>query len=135
MNYATFAALTNYDTVAAALAANGTDGDAWLLNETQIFQDGIMPKSGPAAVKNNRQTQFAQTLGKSWNEDSGGISTPSIDNTKTTYNASKTPMIRHKIAYYVTDSNQAAGYRRVFGLLEDPATTATGRDDDSQVRK
>ena len=42
MNYSTFAALTNYDTVVAAIAANGTDGDAWLLNETKIFQDGTM---------------------------------------------------------------------------------------------
>lgn len=153
MNYATFAALTNYTTVAAALAAKPTDGQAWLLNETQIFQDGRMPKSGPAAVKNNRQTQMASSLTPTItrnkttgvDENSNAITVgksvqsslkdfqPGSTNKVTVAN-SKSPAIRHKVAWYVTDSTQTAGYRRVFGVLEDPTTTSPYRDDDNQTR-
>ena len=54
---------------------------------------------------------------------------------KETVPNTKTPSIRSQISWYVTDSTKDAGYRRVFGLLEDPLTTAPGRDDDNQVRK
>jgi hypothetical protein len=59
MDYATFAALTHYDTPAAALAAKPTDGQAWLLNETKIARDGTMPDSGPASTKNPRDVVYA----------------------------------------------------------------------------
>jgi hypothetical protein len=143
MNYATFAALTNYSTVAAALAAKPVDGQAWLLNETQIFQDGRMPKSGPAAVKNNRQTQMASSLTPTITRNQGTTSTEGYrKSTKgggygvnlETVSNNKSPAIRHKVAWYVTDSTQAAGYRRVFGMLEDPTTTSPYRDDDNQTR-
>lgn len=128
MDSATFAALTNYSTVAAALAAKPADGQAWLLNDTQIFQDGTMPKSGPASVKNNRQTQLASTLtptiqrnrgqanttGGSWQSSKGGgtfVNRETVSNTKT-------PAIGTSVSWFVTDSTQTNGYRRVFGLLE-----------------
>lgn len=162
MNYATFAALTNYATPALALAAHPTDGDAWLLNDSQIFQDGTMPKSGPAAVKKNRQTQMASTLAPTYRRNKISAaptltSVPSAGNlpaignkaagyanttpgggtfvNKETVANPKTPAIRHKVSWFVTDSTQAAGYRRVFGILEDPSTTNAYRDDDAQVRK
>lgn len=159
MNYATFAALTNFATPALALAAHSTNGEAWLLNETQIFQDGTMPKSGPASVKNNRQTQMASTLTPTIQRNKGneGVVTTSVGGRNLTFNTNvggskqsstgggtfvnretvantKTPSIRHKVSWFVTDSTQAAGYRRVFGVLEDPTTTSPYRDDDNQTR-
>ena len=147
MNYATFEALTNYDTISAALAANAVDGDAWLLNETKIFQDGAMgnPKSANTdenAVKKGTQRQQARTLNPTVTRNKGTASqegwrksglTDSAN--KETVPNTKTPSIRSQISWYVTDSTKSAGYRRVFGLLEDPSTTAPGRDDDNQVRK
>jgi len=142
MDYATFAALTNYDTIAAALAAKPTNGQAWLLNETKIFQDGTMPKSGPASAKKNRQIQLASTLTPTVTRNKATASTAGYQKSsltdsanKETVSNTKTPSIRHKVSWYVTDDNQSVGYRRVFGLLEDSSTTATGRDDDPQVRK
>lgn len=148
MNYATFAALTNYATPALALAAKPTDGQAWLLNETKIFQDGTMGKSGPASVKKDRQIQMASTLTPTVKrnkttstEDSNRTCGQDIQSSltdkanKVTVANTKTPSIRHKVAWYVTDSTQAAGYRRVFGVLEDSTTTSPYRDDDAQVRK
>ena len=167
MDYATYAALTNYDTPALALAAKPVDGDAWLLNETKIFQDGTMPKSGPAAVKKDRQIQMASTLNPTVQRNKGnaGVQTTAIaggiggtgEAANYTYNTStggsklnskgggtfvnretvanqKGPAIRHKVSWYVTDSSQAAGYRRVFGLLESAGNTNPYRDDDAQVR-
>lgn len=151
MNYSTYAALTNYDTVAAALAAKPTDGQAWLLNETKIFQDGRMSKSGPNSVKKSAQTQLAKTLsntigrnkisanpgGTKANKVAGYANTSpgggSYVNREIVAN-NKTASIRHKVSWYVTDSSQATGYRRVFGILEDPTTTSPYRDDDNQVR-
>lgn len=166
MNYVTFAALNNYDTAAAAIAANGTDGDAWLLNETKIFQDGRManPRANNTdenTYKKGLQRQKARTLTPTIarNKISAAptlTSVPSAGNlpaignkaagyantskgggtwvNRETVANTKTPAIRHKVAWYVTDSTQAAGYRRVFGVLEDPTTTNAGRDDDNQVR-
>lgn len=167
MNYATYAALTHYDTPAAALAAKPTNGQAWLMNETKIFQDGTMPKSGPASVKKVGDVQKAGTLTPTVQRNKGNVS--GIKSTAIaggilgtaknyTYNTStggsklstkgggtfvnretvansKTAMIRHKVAWYVTDSNAPGGYRRVFGMLEDSTTTCPYRDDDAQVRK
>jgi len=156
MNYSTYAALTNYDTPAAAIAANGTDGDAWLLNETKIFQDGRMasPKSANTdenTYKKGSQRQKARTLTPTINRNKisanpGGTKANKVNGYANTTPGggtwvnrenkpnTKSPAIRHKVSWYVTDSSQAAGYRRVFGLLEDPTTTAAGRDDDNQVR-
>jgi hypothetical protein len=167
MNYATFAALTHYDTPAAALAAKPTNGQAWLLNETKIARDGTMPDSGPAATKSPRDQVFAGNTSVPLQRNKGnqtGIKTTAIAggvlgtaanytyatstggsklstkgggtfaNRETITNA-RTPMIRHKVAWYVTDSNAPGGYRRVFGLLEDAATSSPYRDDDAQVRK
>lgn len=128
MDATTFATLTNYATVAAALVAKPNNGDTWLLNDTQIFQDGTMPKSGPASVKNNRQTQLASTLtptvqrnkgqadttGGTWLSSKGGgtfVNRVTVSNTKT-------PGIGQKVSWFVTDSTQSSGYRRVFGILE-----------------
>jgi hypothetical protein len=63
MDIATFRALSTYGSVAAALAAKPTNGDAWLLNETLIYQDGSMSNPAPsgAAIKKSNQTQKAQT--------------------------------------------------------------------------
>jgi hypothetical protein len=147
MNYATFEALTNYDTVAAALLANSTDGDAWLLNETKIFQDGTQcnPKSANTdenTFKKGRQRQKSRTLTPTVTRNKGTAATEGYSKSalkdhlnKETVANTKTPKIRGKISWYVTDSTQPAGYRRVFGMLEDPTTTAVGRDDDAQVRK
>lgn len=150
MNYATFAALTNYDTVAAALAANTTDGDAWLLNETKIFQDGTMgnPKSENTdenATKKGSQRQKARNLTPTVQRNKGAANTTGGEYQSTkgggtfvnrvTESNPKGPMIRSKVSWYVTDSTKEAGYRRVFGLLEDPTSTDPGRDDDNQVRK
>jgi hypothetical protein len=147
MNYATFAALTNYDTTAAALAANTTDGDAWLLNETKIFQDGTMGNARAANTDENTykkglQRQKARTLTPTVTRNKGTSSTEGYRKSsltdaanKETVANTKTASIRAKVSWYVTDSTQTAGYRRVFGLLEDPTTTAAGRDDDAQVRK
>jgi hypothetical protein len=154
MNYATFAALTNYDTVAAALAANASDGDAWLLNETKIFQDGRMGNSranntDENTYKKGSQRQKSRTLTPTINRNKisanpGGTQANKVNgyanttpgggtwvNRETKPNT-KAPAIRHKVAWYVTDSTQAAGYRRVFGILEDPATTSPYRDDDDR---
>jgi hypothetical protein len=156
MNYATFAALTNYDTPAAALAANPNDGDTWLLNETKIFQDGTMGNPRAAntdenTYKKGSQRQKARTLTPTVdrnkisaavysnngnkrdgyaNTSKGGGTWVNRENVPNT----KGPAIRHKVSWYVTDSSQAAGYRRVFGVLEDPTTTSPYRDDDNQVR-
>lgn len=142
MNYSTFAALTNYDTVAAALAANPVDGSAWLLNETKIFQDGTMPKSGPPAVKKSRQIQMAKTLNPTIRRNKvvssrEGYQKSSLTDAahKNVVSNTKSPFIRHKVSWYVTDSSQSTGYRRVFGILEDPTTTSPYRDDDAQIRK
>lgn len=160
MNYATFAALDHYDTPAAALAAKPTDGQYWLMNETKIARDGTMPDSGPAAQKKVRDQQFAGTLNPTVQRNKiSAAYTGSLGPTGTVRNVSnkpagyantskgggtfvnietvantKGPMIRHKVAWYVTDSNAPGGYRRVFGILEDPATTSPYRDDDAQVR-
>jgi hypothetical protein len=149
MNYATYAALTNYATPAAALIAKPNNGDAWLLNETKIFQDGTMPNAAPnpadgseSTKKKDSQKQKARTLNPTVNRNKGTASTEGYKKSGLTDAANKevvanqkTPSIRAKVSWYVTDNTQAAGYRRVFGLLEDPATTAVGRDDDNQVRK
>lgn len=155
MNYSTYVNLTNYDTVAAALAAKPNDGDAWLLNEPQVFQDARMPKAGPASVKNNQQTQKAKTLNtnidrnkistgvfsnanrQKGNKSAGYANTSkgggSLVNIENKANA-KAPAIRNMVTWHVTDSSQAAGYRRVTGVLQDPSTTSPYRDDDNQVR-
>lgn len=168
MNYATFAALNSYGSVDAALAANTSDGDAWLLNETLIYQDGTMGNPAPsgAAIKKSSQTQKAATIstGVQRNKGNDNVKTtsfgtaPNGDTRSFTYSTkvggslqsspgggtfvnretvqnTKTPAIRHKVSWYVTDSSQSEGYRRVFGLLEDPTTSALGRDDDAQTRK
>jgi len=155
MNYSTFAALTNYDTPAAALIANASNGDAWLLNETKIFQDGTMgnPKAANTdenTFKKGTQRQRSRTLAPtvqrnkiSTGVDSNGNKTAGYANTskgggtfvnRETVANSKGAGIRDNVSWYVTDSTKAAGYRRVFGLLEDPSTTNAGRDDDNQVR-
>jgi hypothetical protein len=167
MNYATFAALTSYDTIAAALAAKPANGDAWLLNETKVARDGTMPDSGPAAQLASNQVLKASTksvplqrnkgnqTGVKTTAIAGGILGTSANYTyatstggaklstkgggtfvnRETITNTKAPAIRHKVSWYVTDDTQAAGYRRVFGLLEDAATTSPYRDDDAQVRK
>ena len=142
MNYATFAALTNYDTVAAALAANAVDGQAWLLNETKIFQDGRMgnPRANNTdenTYKKGSQRQSARTLTPTIQRNKTSVKSTKGGGTwvnRETVPNTKAPSIRHKVAWYVTDSTQAAGYRRVFGVLEDPSTTSPYRDDDAQVR-
>jgi hypothetical protein len=166
MNYATYANLTNYATPALGVAAVA-NGEAFLVNETQIYQDGTMPKSGPASIKKSKQTQMASTLNPTVkrNQGNSGVQSGAIGGTYVTgeartltYNTAtggsklstkgggtfvnretvantKTPAIRHKVSWYVRDDAQAAGYRRVFGLLEDAATTSPYRDDDAQVRK
>lgn len=144
MNYSTYANLTNYATPALALAAKPTDGQAWLLNEPQVFQDARMPKSGPASVKKNQQTQKAKTLTPTITRNKGTASTEGYKkstkgggygvNLETVANG-KAPAIRNMVTWYVTDSSQAAGYRRVTGVLQDPNTTSPYRDDDAQVRK
>lgn len=167
MNYATFAALSSYGSVAAALAAKPVDGNAWLLNETLIYQDGTMSNPAPsgAAIKKSNQIKKAGTISTGVQRNKGNDNVkstsfgtaPNGDTITLTYNTkvggsnqsspgggtfvnretvlnTKTPAIRHKVSWYVTDSNQSAGYRRVFGLLEDPTTSALGRDDDAQTR-
>ena len=156
MNYSTFAALTNYDTVAAALAANPSNGTAWLLNETKIFQDGRMGNAKSAntdenTYKKGSQRQMARTLTPTINRNKispnpgGTLANKTAGYANTTKGGgtwvnrenrtnTKTPAIRHKVAWYVTDTSAAAGYRRVFGVLEDPTTTNQYRDDDNQVR-
>ena len=156
MNYSTYVNLTNYDTVAAALAAKPNDGDAWLLNEPQVFQDARMPKSGPASVKKNQQTQKAKTLNttidrnkqstgvfsnanrQKGNKTDGYANTTKGGGTFVNRDAgvanAKAPAIRNMVTWHVTDSSQAAGYRRVTGVLQDPSTTSPYRDDDNQVR-
>ena len=155
MNYSTYVNLTNYDTVAAALAAKPNDGDAWLLNEPQVFQDARMPKAGPASAKNNQQTQKAKTLNtnidrnkistgvfsnanrQKGNKSAGYANTSkgggSLVNIENKANA-KSPAIRNMVTWHVTDSSQPGGYRRVTGVLQDPSTTSPYRDDDNQVR-
>lgn len=54
MKITAFRALTNYATPAAAIAAVA-NGNAFLLNETQIFQDGTMASPYGAGRKNNNQ--------------------------------------------------------------------------------
>ncbi len=167
MNYATFAALTNYATPALALAAKPTDGQAWLLNETKVARDGTMPDSGPpGTLKSNQvlkastksvplQRNKGNTTGIKTTAIAGGILGTSANYTyptstggaklstkgggtfanRETVTNTKTPAIRHKVSWYVTDSTQAAGYRRVFGLLEYPGNKSPYRDDDAQVRK
>ena len=169
MNYATFAALDVYGSVAAALEVKTSDGDAWLLNETLIYQDGTMANPAPsgAAIKKSNQIKKASTISTGITRNKGNDyvkttsfgTTPAGDARTLTYSTKvggatqsspggggpnshketveniKTPAIRHKVSWYVTDSTQAAGYRRVFGLLEDPSTTNAYRDDDSQTRK
>jgi hypothetical protein len=163
MNYATFAALTNYDTLTAALAAsaNAVDGSAWLVNETKIVDDGRFPDSGPASTQYSNQIQKAKTLSLTIQRNKiSAAYTGSLGPTGTLRNISnkeagyantskgggtwenrvtranvKGPAIRQKVAWYVTDSTQSVGYRRVFGILEQPGTTVAGRDDDAQVRK
>lgn len=80
MEYSTYVNLVNYDTPAAGLAANPNDGDVWLLNEPQVFQDARMPKAGPASVKKNQQTQKARTLTPTINRNKGneGVVTANI---------------------------------------------------------
>lgn len=148
MNYATYVALTNYATPAAALAAKPTDGQAWLLNEPQVFQDARMPKAGPASAKNNQQTQKAQTLTPTISRNKASTSgrvggsynsslkdNPAGVNNKETVANTKGAAIRNMVTWHVTDSSQPAGYRRVTGVLQDPSTTSPYRDDDAQVRK
>jgi hypothetical protein len=171
MNYATYAALTEYATPAAALAAKPTNGQAWLLNETKIFKDGRMAGSGPASLKTARDVKYAGsqanlTIQRNKGNKAGvkttaiaggilgtaanytyptstggdklstkGASTTTVPVNKEYASNAKTPMIRHKVAWYVTDSNAPGGYRRVFGLLEDAASSSPYRDDDAQVRK
>ena len=162
MNYATFAALNTYSSSTAALASSAAsaDGSAWLLDETLIARDGTMPDSGPAAQLKSNQVMLASTVNPTVQRNAGnaGVKTTSIGGRNLTYNTNvggakqstkgggtfvnretvantKTPAIRHKVSWYVTDSTQAAGYRRVFGLLEDPTSTSPYRDDDAQVRK
>jgi hypothetical protein len=86
MEYSTYVNLTNYDTPAAALAAKPNDGDTWLLNEPQVFQDARMPKAGPASVKNNQQTQKAKTLTPTINRNKGneGVVTRTVGGTYVT---------------------------------------------------
>ena len=71
MDYATYEALTNYDTPAAALSANPNNGDAWLLNEPKVFQDARFPVAGPASVKKEQQLQKARTLGTTIDRNKG----------------------------------------------------------------
>jgi len=128
MKYSTFAALTNYTTATAALAAHSSDGDAWLLNDTLIFQDGTMPKAGPASVKKPRSTQLASTITHDIQRNKGGA-----NETGGTYQSSKgggtfvnrvtvsntkTPGIGLMVSWYITDSTQAKGYKKVNGILE-----------------
>lgn len=54
MKITAFRALTNYATPAAAIAAVA-NGNAFLLNETQIFQDGTMAAPYGSGKKNNNQ--------------------------------------------------------------------------------
>ena len=155
MNYSTYVNLTNYATPALALAAKPTNGQAWLLNEPQVFQDARMPKAGPASVKNNQQTQKAKTLNTTINRNKistgvysnanrskgnktagyantskGGGSLVNIENKAN----AKAPAIRNMVTWHVTDDTQPGGYRRVTGVLQDPTTTSPYRDDDNQVR-
>lgn len=112
MKTTVFAALTNYSTIADALAAKPTNGEAWLLNETQIHGKGTMPSSSNANKSGRQQ---------------------------------KLTALRHRIMYYVTDSNAPGGCRPVFDILEsdDSAnqtrtvtrpglTRAATRDDDDR---
>lgn len=150
MNYATFAALTNYDTAAAAIAANPTNGTAWLLNETKIFKDGRMgnPRANNTdenTYKKGSQRQKARTLSLTIQRNKGAANKTGSTYLSTkggggyvnrvTRDNSKTASIRHKVSWYVTDSTNDNGYRKVEGLLEDPSTTSPYRDDDAQVRK
>lgn len=128
MNSTTFAALTNYTTAAAALAAKPTDGQAWLLDETLIYQDGTMPKSGPARIKKARQVQMSSTVhpivqrntgsanrtGGTYQSTKGG---GSFVNRVTEHNT-KTPAVGTMVSWFVTDSSRTVGYRKVSGVLE-----------------
>jgi hypothetical protein len=160
MNYATFAALTTYTSTATAIAANPANGAAWLLDESLIARDATMPDSGPASQKKSKQVMLASTVHPTIQRNKGnnGVKTTTIGGRSLTYNTkvggsyqstkgggtfvnretvnnTKTPAIRHKVSWYVTDTSNANGYRRVFGLLEDPTSTSPYRDDDAQVRK
>ncbi len=147
MEHATFAALTNYDTVVAALAANSTDGDAWLLNETKIFQDGTMgnPKSANTdenTFKKGTQRQQSRTLNPTVTRNKGTVSQEGYKKSyltdsgnKETVSNTKTGSMRSQITYFVTDSTKEAGYRRVFDILQDTGNAVAGRDDDNQPRK
>lgn len=138
MNIATFRALTNYDTPAAALAAKPTNGQQWLLNTTKIFQDGTMGNPAPdgAAIKKSRQLQFAAASLNTTTKQNKTTTKSSLTDAanKEDVVVSKGPMVRSKIAYQVTDSNAPGGYRTVYDILEDPTSTSPYRDDDAQVR-
>ena len=93
------------------------------------------------SVKKDSQLQKARSLTPTISRNKGTSSTEGYKKSALTDAAnkevvanSKAPAIRHKVSWYVTDSSQAAGYRRVFGMLEDPSTTSPYRDDDNQVR-
>lgn len=147
MLYSTYAALTNYDTATAALAANTTDGDAWLLNESKIFQDGTMGNPAPnvtdeSTKKKGAERQRARTLTPTVTRNKGTSSQEGFRKSSLTDSANKEtvantkgPAIRQMVSWYVTDSSKTTGYRRVVGLLTDPSSTDPGRDDDNQVRK
>jgi len=58
MKQTEFNALVNYTTVTAAKSAT-TAGDRFLLNETQIFQDGTMPSSKTGKLQGRQQNAVA----------------------------------------------------------------------------
>ena len=86
MEYTDYVNLVNYDTPAAGLAANPNDGDEWLLNEPQVFQDARMPKAGPASVKKSQQKQKARTLNTTLDRNKGneGVVTRNVGGTYVT---------------------------------------------------
>jgi hypothetical protein len=142
-----FKALVNYSTVASALAALTPSGNGtpFLLNATKIFQDGTMPKSGPSSVKKDRQIQMATgtvttiTRNKATTNVTGGQWQSSLTDpiNKESIKNTKKPNVRHKVMYYVIDSNAPGGCRPVFDILKTDSVSDTdpGRDDDNQVRK
>ena len=142
-----FKALTNYDSLATAVAALTPSGNGtpFLFNATKIFQDGTMPKSGPSAVKNSRQLQMANgtvttiTRNKATTNVTGGQWQNSLTDAahKETIKNTKNPNVRQKIMYYVIDTNAPGGCRPVFDILKTDSVSDTnsGRDDDNQVRK
>ena len=155
MKLTAFRALTNYETPALALVGKPTNGQYWLLNDQKIYQDGTMPKSGPASVKNPSQKQLATaTLNPTIQRNKASVAGVAGANkaagyantskgagtfvNRETISNPKTAFTRHKIMYYVTDSNAPGGYRPVFDILQaDNSVTDTNayRDDDNQVRK